>query len=68
MDNTKAWYLSRGVVGSAVAMAADVAAIFHYQIDASLQASITEQIVGGVGFVGGALALWGRIRASRKIG
>jgi hypothetical protein len=41
-------------------MAAGVAAIFHYQIDASLQASITEQIVGGVGFVGGALALWGR--------
>jgi hypothetical protein len=32
-------------------------AIFHYPIDASLQASITEQIDGGVGFVGGALAL-----------
>jgi hypothetical protein len=29
-DNTKAWCFSRGVIGSAVAMAAGVAAIFHY--------------------------------------
>jgi hypothetical protein len=67
-DNTKPWYLSRGVIGSAVAIGASAAAIFNYQIDASLQASITEEILGIGSLVGGALALWGRIRASRKIG
>jgi hypothetical protein len=43
--NTKAWYLSRGVIGSAVAIAAGAAAVFHYQI-ASLQASLVEEILG----------------------
>jgi hypothetical protein len=31
-------------------------------------AGITEEIVGIGSLVGGALALWGRIKASRKIG
>jgi hypothetical protein len=68
MDDTKPWYLSRGVIGSVVAIAAGAAAVFNYQIDASLQAGITEEILGIGSLVGGALALWGRIRASRKIG
>jgi hypothetical protein len=42
MDDTKPWHLSRDVIGSAVAMTAGVATIFHYQIDAGLQASATE--------------------------
>ena len=66
MDDTKPWYLSRGVIGSAIATGA--AAVFHYQIDASLQAGITEEIVGIGSLVGGAIALWGRINARRKIG
>jgi hypothetical protein len=68
MDDTKPWYLSRGVIGSAVAMAAGAAAVFNYQIDAGLQASATEEIFGIGSLVGSALALWGRIKASRKIG
>jgi hypothetical protein len=67
-DNTKPWYLSRGFIGSAVAIGAGVAAIFNYQIDADLQASIAQEVLGFGSLAGGALALWGRIKASRKIG
>ena len=67
-DNTKPWYLSRGVIGSAVAIGAGVAAIFNYQIDADLQASIAQEVLGFGSLAGGALALCGRIKASRKIG
>jgi hypothetical protein len=51
-----------------VAIDAGAAAVFDYQIDASLQASITEEILGIGSLVGGAIALWGRIKAGRKIG
>jgi len=37
-DNTKPWYLSRGIIGSAVAIAAGVAGIFHFQVDDGLSA------------------------------
>ena len=52
----------------AVAIGAGVAAVFNYQIDTGLQASITEEVLGLGSLAGGALALWGRLKASRKIG
>ena len=68
MDDTKPWYLSRGVIGSGVAIAAGVASAFHFQIDGDLQSSLTDWLLSGGALVGGALALWGRLKASRKIG
>ena len=51
-----------------VAIAIGVAGIFQFQFDDGLQDAITEEILGIGSLVGGAIALWGCIRASRKIG
>ena len=68
VDNSKPWYLSRGVIGSGVAIAAGVASVFHFQIDGDLQSSVTDWLLSGGALVGGTLALYGRLKASRKIG
>lgn len=67
MDDNKKWYESKGVWGGIVAVAAAGASAFGYALDASLQASIVDLIVAGAGLVGGALAVWGRISASKVI-
>lgn len=65
---TKPWYASKGVVGGIVAVAAGGAALFGYSISPADQASLVELAAGLASAIGGVLAVWGRISATRTIG
>jgi hypothetical protein len=68
MDQSKNWYRSAGVWGSIMAIAAPV-------VGQALKVTITPDdmqttanlIVAGVDVVSGAVALWGRVRATKLI-
>ncbi|MBG0809868.1 hypothetical protein IY145_10805 [Methylosinus sp. H3A] len=75
MEETKPWYLSRGVVGGAVSAVAGAAQLAGYTLTPADQAALIDgatqayQLVFGVGsLVGGLIAIWGRIKASKAIG
>lgn len=67
MDDNKVWWQSKSVWGSIVAVLAGVAGAFGLNIDGAGQEIIATSIVGIVGAVGGLIALWGRIRADKKL-
>jgi hypothetical protein len=74
MDSTKPWYQSSGVLGSLLAMGAGTAATFGYTITPDDQSAIAQTFTQGAGVVssaisviGGAVALYGRIRATHKV-
>lgn len=75
MESSKPWYQSRTILGGAVAAIAGGAQLLGYTITAADQAALVDgvaQIValasGVASFVGGAVAMWGRIVASKAIG
>lgn len=74
-QNTKAWWQSTGVWGSLVAIVASGAGFAGYVITPDDQATIVTGVEQAVhiglevsSFIGGAVALWGRIRATKAIG
>ncbi len=75
MDGTKPWWQSLGVWGTMVAMASTVVSAAGYTISPDDQAQLAQGLTqaGGlaasaVTLVSSALALYGRIRATKKIG
>lgn len=75
MEETKPWYLSRGVLGGAVSAVAGAAQLAGYTVTPADQAALVDgatqlgQLAFGVGsLVGGLVAIWGRIKASKAIG
>jgi len=64
LDGTKPWWQSRAVWGGIVAAAAGIASLFGVDID---QAKATEIAVSLAPLIGGALAVYGRVRASKPI-
>ena len=64
---TKPWYASAGVWGALVTLAGSVLALLKVELDAALLADVREWVLSLATLVGGAVALWGRIRASRTI-
>lgn len=68
MDDTKKWYESKGVWGGVIAVLAAIAApVFGVTIDEIEQGNLVDIAVGIAGVIGGALAAWGRIRATKTI-
>ncbi len=67
-NDSKPWYLSKGVIGGAVAVVASIAGLFNYSIAPDDQAQLVELIIGITTLVGGGVAIVGRITASKKIG
>jgi hypothetical protein len=74
MEDTKTLLESTTVWGGIVALLSGAAGLLGYQIDATLQSDIITQITGimtiaaSIGSaVGGVIAIWGRIKATKKI-
>ena len=64
---SKKWYQSKSVMGSVVTLIAMVLGIFGFGMGAEDQATLVNIVVGAGGFVGSILAIYGRVKASKKI-
>lgn len=60
----KLWYQSRAVIGGLVAALAGIAALFGVDID---QPVLTDLFLSLGSLIGGALAVWGRVRAEPPV-
>lgn len=68
MEETKSPLKSTGVIGSVIAIIAVLVNQFlGLQIDEALQTEITEAVTSVAALGGALLALWGRIKATKKI-
>lgn len=69
---TKAWWQSKGIIGGFIGAACTIAALFGVTVDPATQAVIVDQAMAGtvaaVNLAGAALAIWGRLSASKRIG
>ncbi|MGC5778819.1 hypothetical protein [Methylobacterium sp. NFXW15] len=71
-DATKPWYLSKGIIGSLLAIVAVIAGFFGVKVDAGTQQVVADQLTtllaAGAALLGSLLGLWGRVSATRRIG
>lgn len=68
MTDSKSLFLSRGVWGGAIAVLAALAGLVGYQVTPDQQAELVETGALIVSGIGGLIALWGRISATKRIG
>lgn len=75
MDDPKSLLASRTVWGALIAIAASLAGALGFAVGAAEQAaalSLVDQVLGEwdriATLIGGALALYGRVKATRRIG
>ncbi len=68
MEDGKPWWQSNSIWGGIVAGLAGLAGLFGYQLDRALQVDIASWIVGLASLIGGVWAIFGRVKASKKIG
>jgi hypothetical protein len=75
MEDVKPWYASKGIWGSIIVIAAMGLKVAGIEISPDDQATAVDMVVKGASSVadlvalgGGVIALWGRLRASTKIG
>ena len=67
MDETKVWWQSRTILASIVTVIALIAGGFNLTIDTQTQGEVVELVSVVVGVVGSAVAIWGRVKASKTI-
>ena len=67
MHDTKPWYASVTIWGALVSVLASVLALFKIRLDEQLQADLRDWLLAAATLAGGAAALYGRLRASRRI-
>ncbi|MCB1377968.1 MAG: hypothetical protein KDK89_06330 [Alphaproteobacteria bacterium] len=67
MYDVKSFFASKTIWGGFIALIASAAAIWGYSITPADQAQIVELITGIGGIIGGVLAIYGRIVATKKI-
>lgn len=63
----KGWYQSKAVWGGIVALLAGILGIFGFNVGAEDQAALAETLLAIGSAVGGLLAIYGRVSASKKI-
>lgn len=64
----KPWYASTGVWGAVVTLAGSVLSLMKVQLDPQLLEEVRQWVLSLVTLIGGGVALWGRLRATRRIG
>ena len=67
MHDTKPWYTSVTVWGAIVSVLASLLSLFKIRLDPQFQADLRDWLLAAATLAGGAAALWGRLRASRRI-
>lgn len=67
-DDFKNVFASKTVWGAALAVAGSVASLFHLNFGAVDQAATIDAVYAIAGGIGGLIAVWGRITATKKIG
>jgi len=67
MEDTKGWWQSKTILASLVTVIVLIAGAFNYSIDAQTQEGIVELATVIVGVVSSAVAIYGRIVASKTI-
>lgn len=65
--DTKSMLSSRAVWGGIIAVLAGIANIFGYALAPADQAVLVDTVTGVVGSVGGLIAVYGRVTATRQI-
>lgn len=68
MDDFKSLLASKTFWGGFIAVLAGVLGFFGYQILPEDQAALVDAGAAVAASVGGVIAIWGRIKASKKIG
>lgn len=68
MEENKAWWQSKAVWGGLVALGSAVAGAFGIYVGGATQEEIVNYIAVGAGAVGGLAAIYGRLKAEKKIG
>lgn len=67
MNDVKGFFESKAIWGGLIAFGAGVAGLIGYSVSPEDQAQLVELITGGVGVFGALVAIYGRIKASKKI-
>ena len=68
MNDFKSIFASKTFWGVIVALLATTAAkVYHVNISADDQSQIVNEIIDAVQLVGGAIAIWGRIVATKQV-
>jgi hypothetical protein len=67
MESTKAWYQSRTIWGALVAVFAALFSVAGLDLPAGLHGELAEGLVTVAGGIGGLVALYGRLSATRAI-
>lgn len=68
MDGSKPWYASTGIWGSVATMIVGLAGLFHFHPDAQWNGDLASWLVSLGPILTGAIALYGRLRATKQIG
>ena len=68
MNGTKSILASRTFWGALLVILASFFNLLGYAISEDMQAEAGELIAGFTSLVGGVIALWGRVKATKKIG
>ena len=67
MEDTKQWYQSSSIIGSIVVLISLIASIFSYDITIPVQGEIVNTALAMSGAIGSAIAIYGRIKATKII-
>ena len=68
MDDFKSLLTSKTFWGGVIALLAGVLGIFGYTLLPEDQAALVDGVAAAAAAVGGVIAIWGRVKASKKIG
>ena len=68
MNDNKLWWQSKAVWGGIIALLSAIAGAFGYAVSADDQSALSDIALTIGGAVGGLLAIYGRTKASKRVG
>lgn len=67
MNDVKNWYQSKSIWGGIITVLAVLLGAFGYTLTGDDQAALVEIVSAIVGAIGGLLAIYGRVKASKTV-